>query len=162
MSKSHSGLFRGTKGDRIARKPDPRILKKAVVAWAEEVVRKMPKDVSKRERNSFNTACVVYDEETGKYYFGRNGGIAKSKTPLHHTIKELLPEKSLTNVPSPSNCAETDAINQALHDGARLENIHMYVIDTKPGSMGEEKKSCKNCTHAYKGRVSENYSGWQG
>lgn len=161
MSKSHSGLFRGTKGDRIAQKPDPRELKKAVVAWAEEVVRRMPKDISKKKRDRFNTACVVFDETTGKLYFGRNGGIEQSQSPLHPTLKKILPSKSLNNYFPPWNCAESDAINQALHDGSKLKNMHIYVIDSSRNRMGKDKKSCKNCTDAFKERINKNYTGWQ-
>ncbi len=55
----------------------------------------MGENVSGRKREKFNTACVAFDETTGKLYFGRNGGIDKFETELHSTIKALLPPEKL-------------------------------------------------------------------
>ena len=79
---------------------------------------------------------------------------------LHPDIQRILPQKSLNDYPTSWNCAETDAINNALHDGAKLKNLHIYTIDTSPRRFGDDKPSCKNCTFAYKGRIKKNNTGW--
>ena len=160
MSKSDSHQFTGTMGQKIEQGMKPENLKKQLVSWAEEVVSRMHRSVSKRKRDKFNTACVVFDEMTGKLYFGRNGGIDKFGDTLHPTLKRILPKKSLNGLPTPWNCAEADAINQALRDGVELSHMRIYTISTRPLSMGKAKKSCENCTYAYKGKIKENYTRW--
>lgn len=120
---------------------------------------------SKRQRDKFNTASVVYDESTGKYYYGRNGGIELSgtrKNPLlfgDQTRQGILPKISF-NQYSIGNCAEVDAINNALNDNASLSNLHITTIHTTKAGMGQKKAACKNCTYAFRGKVKRNYTGW--
>lgn len=59
------------------------------------------------------------------------------------------------------NCAEADAINQALNAGARIENLHLTTIHTTKSQFGNYKESCENCRFAFKGKVKANYSGWK-
>lgn len=160
MSKSDSHQFTGTKGQKIEQGMNPENLKRQLVSWAEEVVTRMSDNVSNRKRERFNTACVVFDELTGTLYFGRNGGIDKFGDSIHPTLRAILPKEPLNGLPTPWNCAETDAINQALHNGVDLGHMRIYTISTKPKSMGKAKKSCENCTYAYRGRIKENYTGW--
>ncbi|MDO4633902.1 MAG: YwqJ-related putative deaminase [Eubacteriales bacterium] len=160
MSKASSHQFSGTKGERIAQGKIPENQKKQVVAWAQDVISRMGENVSKRKREKFNTACVAFDESTGQLYFGRNGGIDRFGPDLHPAIKSILPPQSLTRVPTSWNCAETDAINNALHAGASLENLHIYTINTLPRYFGSDNASCENCTYMYKGRIKKNNTGW--
>lgn len=160
MSKSDSHQFTGTKGQKIEQGMNPENLKRQLVSWAEEVVTRMSDNVSNRKRERFNTACVVFDELTGTLYFGRNGGIDKFGDSIHPTLRAILPKEPLNGLPTPWNCAETDAINQALHNGVDLGHMRIYTISTKPKSMGKAKKSCENCTYAYRDRIKENYTGW--
>lgn len=165
MSKNSSGLFSGTKGSRIAQSVKPSYQRERVTSWAQREADSLA-NVSKRQRDKFKTACIAVDEETGNLYFGRNGGIDKNNSthnPLlfgDSTHKGVLPDKSLNNYPSPWNCAESDAINNALNSGAKLENIHIYTIDTTKNNFGKDKPSCANCTAAYKGRIRRNNTGW--
>lgn len=165
MSKNSSGLFKGTKGDRIAQAVKPSYQREQVILWAQREADSLS-SISKRQRDKFRTACVAVDEETGKLYFGRNGGIDKNNSAHNpvlfgdSTHKGVLPDKSLNNYPSPWNCAESDAINNALNSGAKLDNIHIYTIDTTKNNFGKDKTSCVNCTTAYKGRIRRNNTGW--
>lgn len=160
MSKSSSHQFKGTVGERIEQGLVPANQKKQVIEWAEDVVSRMGNNVSKRKREKFNTACVAFDETTGELYFGRNGGIDKFETKLHPIIKKLLPTENYAKLPTTWNCAETDAINNALNAGASLESLHIYTISTLPKSFGADKAACKNCTHMFKGRIKKNNTGW--
>lgn len=170
MSKTNSGHFTGTIGHKkyiISTSKTKKIINnsynnhKNVTAWADFI----SSGLSKKERRKFNTATVVYDEKTGKYYYGRNGGILLTKAkknPIlfgdsHHI--GILPNKSLNKYPI-GNCAEVDAINTALNNGAKLKDLHITTIHSTKNGFGHSKVACENCTVAFKGKVKNNYSGW--
>ena len=164
MSKALSYLFKGTIGERVARAIMPSFQRKAIRAWANHVAAELSAK-SKRQRDKFKTACVAVDDYTGEMYFGRNGGIGHDGLGLHPALKSILPNQSLNNYPTPWNCAESDAINQALHSGANISNIHIYTISTTHNGKGDnkyghDKRSCVNCTVAFKGRIRRNNTGW--
>lgn len=165
MSKNSSGLFKGTIGDRISSAIKPSVQRSSITSWAEKEASVLSA-TSKRQRDKFKTACVAVDEATGNMYFGRNGGIDRNGSVRNPTLfgdgktKGILPEKPLNGYPTSWNCAESDAINNALNAGAKLENLHIYTIDTTPHNFGKNKASCINCTTAYKGRIKRNNTGW--
>ena len=178
MSKPSSSLFRETIGEKRkkvtetysdSQKTRARIYNatqnhRHVVLWAQITASKL-EAVSKRQRDKFNTASVVYDESTGKYFYGRNNGIEKSGAKKNPVLfgddkhEGILPKESLNNY-KVGNCAEVDAINNALNAGAKLENLHLSTIHTTTDSMGKTKQACKNCTYSFKGKVKRNYTGW--
>lgn len=120
------------------------------------------------EKKYFKVACVVYDDKTKRFYYGRNGGINSPNVKKNPILfgdgkkKGILPEKSLNSY-KVGSCAEIDAVNKALNHGSRIENLHILVIDARkqPKFFGNYMKSCENCTATLKGRVKENYSGWE-
>ena len=76
MSKTNSHQFSGTRGEKIAQGMKPENQRAKLIEWAKDVLSVLaPK--SNTQRKKFNTATVVFDEETGNLYFGRNGGIDK-------------------------------------------------------------------------------------
>ena len=162
MSKSISGLFIKTLGNR--QYYSDMDLQKQVTSWARNVAESLEK-ISKRKRDSFNTASVVYDVVTGKYYNGRNQGIELEKSDKNPILfggdnsPGLLPSKSL-NAFVVGNCAEIHAVNKALNDNAKLSNLIMYTIHTTKSSFGKPKAACENCTFALKNHIISNYSGW--
>ena len=167
MSKPSSGLFSGTKGakNRNTYTNSQRTNNhEHVVSWAKRQATQLEK-VSKTQREKFNTATVVYDSESGKYFYGRNGGIKKNdskKNPIlfgDNKHDGLLPKSSL-NKYAVGNCSEVDAINNALNAGAKLSNLHITTIHTTKNSMGKSKRACENCTYSFKGKVKRNYTGW--
>ena len=165
MSKGFSRKFPGTRGARQYGGTS-RQLRSHVTTWAESTAKRLS-NVSNRQRDKFNTATVVYDERTGKYYNGRNHGIEidhDKKNPIlfgDSTHEGLLPKKSLNNYPL-GNCAEIHAINKALNDKANLSDLKMYTIHATKSSFGKAKPACKNCTYTLKGKVKKNYTGWEG
>lgn len=132
--------------------------------WATNEADKLSK-ISKRKRDKFNTASIVYDKSTGKCYYGRNNGININGRSKNHILfgdskhKGILPEKSFNRY-AVGNCAEVDAVNNALNDGAKLENLYMSTIHTTKFNFGDLKSACENCTYTFKGRIIENYAGW--
>ena len=171
MSKGNSGLFHGTNGScmdkQFSNKNSTYSQIKAfslerVRSWAE----KKRLEFTGKERKNFNTACVVYDEFTKKQYYGRNGGYHEDgyvRNPIlfgDSTHQGLLPKTSLNKYPV-GNCAEVDAVNRALNDGADIKNLHLTTIHTTKSQFGLYKKSCENCKYAFLDRVRNNYSGWK-
>ena len=171
MSKSYSGLFSGTKGASLGNgssggKPSSSQIKaisrERVSRWAE----RKRDELSGNEKKKFDAACVVYDEETGKFYYGRNRGYLEDgyvKNPIlfgDATHDGLLPKESLNKYPV-GNCAEVDAINHALNAGASIDHLHITTIHTTKSHFGEYKESCDNCKYAFKDRIKANYSGWE-
>lgn len=133
-------------------------------AWAENEATRLSAN-SKKQRKRFNTASIVYDKTTKKYYYGRNKGININQTPKQTTLfgdgsnPGILPETSLNNY-EVGNCAEVDAINNALNDGAKLGDLYISTIHTTESEFGNLKKACENCTYTFKGRIIQNYAGW--
>lgn len=136
----------------------------AVTRWANKLAKELLK-ISKRKRDSFNTASIVYDTKNDKYYYGRNNGIEINKSSKNAILfgddnnPGILPEKSLNNY-KVGNCAEVDAINNALNDGAKLGDLVISTIHTTKSKMGETKEACENCTYAFKSKLKKNYTGW--
>ena len=159
MSKTNSHQFSGTRGEKIAQGIKPESQRTKLIDWANDVLSVLdPK--SNTQRKKFNTATVAFDEATGDLYFGRNGGIDKFGDEIHPDLKNLLPSSSQNDYPTPWNCSESDAINRALHGGAKLHNLHIYTIYTSEKGFGNAKVSCKNCTMTYKGKIKKNNTGW--
>lgn len=109
---------------------------------------------SNRQLNKFNTASVVFDSDTGNYYYGMNRGIQLSGDNLNLSLKSWLPEQSL-NQYRLGNCAEVDAVNQALNNGGNISNMYIYTFNTKTNMP---KPMCENCTYTFVGRVAEVFS----
>ena len=167
MSKGNSGHFLGTKGSRSNLEKFSSLqieshAHKYVNEWAD----KKRTELKGKAKKSFNTACVAFDEITGKYYCGYNGGYHENgyiKNPILYgdsTHVGILPKKSLNKYPV-GNCAEVDAINKALNDGANIGNLHIITIHATKKQFGNYKESCENCCFAFKNRVKANYSGWK-
>ena len=164
MSKGISGKFSGTTGSK-SHEGSAKQLHSHVSTWAENTANRL-ENISKRQRDKFNTATVAYDESTGKYYNGRNHGIEiehDKKNPILFGDKShsgLLPKESLNHL-AVGNCAEIHAVNKALNDGAKLSDLKIYTIHTTKNSFGKEKEACENCTYTLKGNIRKNYTGWK-
>ena len=152
MSKTSSGLFSGTKGSKTGNNTrtslSPAQIKstshESVKSWAERKQR----ELTGKAKKTFNTASVVYDEETGKYYYGRNGGYREKgykQNPVlfgDSTHEGLLPKSSLNKYPI-GNCAEVDAINHALNAGADINHLHITTIHTTKSQFGKYKEQVR-------------------
>ncbi|NJM79322.1 MAG: hypothetical protein HC854_06330 [Flavobacterium sp.] len=103
-------------------------------------------NISQRQLSKFNTATVIFDRVSGKFFFGRNKGIEMSKTKIHPDLEKMLPEKSL-NQYKLGNCAECDAVNQALwaRKGAKMEDFDMFTKGVKSDGSTFPKIQCDNC-----------------
>ena len=166
MAKNCSGLFHKTHGEDLYYGSDPDQLKEKAFAYAEEIF----ENGNSKERNTLNTVCVVYDEKNNNYYYGRNKGIELHKTSKNVIIfgddkhTGLLPKTSLNDFPL-GNCAEVDAINNALNAGAQLEYLHIVTLDVKKKNIRSHnivgKCACENCTAAFKNKIKQNHTKWK-
>ncbi|MBR6125730.1 MAG: hypothetical protein SPM09_12475 [Fibrobacter sp.] len=162
MGSDASGLFSGTRGS--ANSPYHRSAEKMQAnakTWAAREKERLGK-ISERKKDMFNTASIVYDNETGRYFYGKNGGIFQEKDVKNPQIfgkDGVLPSKSLNGYDL-GNCAEVQAINKALNSGAKMENLYIFTMHTTPKSFGSPKPACKNCTYAFRDRIKKNHTGW--
>jgi len=100
-----------------------------------------------------NCVSVVYDTANDTYYYGRSswnyaGG------DIHPDLQSIAPSSSYYDW-NTFNCAEMDAVNQALYDGAYLGDLQMYTsyYDTRDAAA-----MCANCFETFSnGRVQNVY-----
>ena len=166
MAKMHSGLFHLTHGDRFITGTNPLSLAEMAFKYAENIF----KNGTSNEKRDLNTITIVYDDLNDKYYYGMNKGIELHNSPKNailfgdETHDGILPKTSLNRFPL-GNCAEVDAINNALNDGAKLENLHITTLNVCRRNIRMHKiigkKACENCTATFKGRIKENNTGWE-
>ena len=161
MCKPNSYSFINTEGHLISELIKPSVQKELVTAAARERADELVLQ-SNNARRDFCVATIVIDEETGNVYFGYNGGIKKENLTINPILLDLLPQVTLNFNKNVSNCAESHAINQALNEGAKLENLHMTTINTVERFFGRDKLACENCTYAFKGKIKRNNTGWKG
>ena len=131
--------------------PSQQQMHDAVTQWA-----RMEESLanSNRQLDKFNTATVVYDARTGNYYYGMNRGVQLSGDMLNLSLESWLPESSL-NQYRLGNCAEVDAVNQALNSGANASDLYLYTINTK---NNVSKPMCENCIYIFGDRVADVFS----
>ena len=104
--------------------------------------------------NSSRPTCssVVYDTVKNSYYYGRSNWAGIS---INTELEALVPSESLASWNNVYNCAEMDAINQALNKGSNLEYLQLYTVYTKTGNPAV---MCENCFYSFaNGNVSNVY-----
>ena len=161
MCKPNSCTFINTEGYLISELIKPSVQKELVTTAAREVADRLALQ-SKNARRDFSVVTIVIDEKNGNVYFGYNGGINKENLTINPILADLLPQATLNLNKNVSNCAESHAINQALNEGAKLENLHITTINTIERFFGQNKLACENCTYAFKGKIKRNNTGWKG
>ena len=88
---------------------------------------------------------VMVDKETGRVYEGISGAL-KDRSMADPKLLELAPEKSLEKWDNVLNCSECDALNKALKDGAKLENLEMHTVKIDKSSKTiTDFERCQNC-----------------
>ena len=74
---------------------------------------------------------------------------------LNSSLTSWLPDVTLDNRYRVGNCAEVDAVNQALNSGANVADLYMYTINIKDNIP---KPMCNNCVYTFVGRVADIFS----
>ena len=90
-------------------------------------------------------SAVAVDRRTGKVYSGVSG--RPHPTP-HPQLKDRVEARKGVRPPDwePENCAEFQAVNAALHGGARLEDLEVATVVTKSSKPRERCNHCKVTT----------------
>lgn len=118
----------------------------AVTEWA-RMYEKLAN--SNTQLSKFNTASIVYDASRGRYYYGMNRGVQLKGNQINPLLEAWLPKNSLNSYKL-GNCAEVDAVNQALNDGAIIKDLYVYTINTK---NNRAKPMCENCIYVFNNRI---------
>jgi hypothetical protein len=98
---------------------------------------------------------AIVDTKTGRVYYGRSGGLVNTMEKNPMLVSEIEKVKNQAKIKvgketftdwDVSNCAECDALNQALNDGADIKNLEMHTvkIDKKTGAVTDFER-CDNC-----------------
>ena len=112
--------------------------KKAAYEAAQDIFAKTSK------RKMPRAVTVLVDKLTGKKYIGASKGVTDAAT-LETSTAARLPAESLEEWTT-HNCAEVDALNKAIKDGAKPENLvqHTVKIERQTGEITDYAR-CKNC-----------------
>lgn len=119
--------------------------------------------ISNNQLQKFNKGCIARQRHAinrTQLYFGRNGGIlnmnssnstisAEKGFDIHPELLSRLPEE--TKWPNQANCAECDAVNQALHNGVAWNEIQIHTIDIRPGGTMTDVFQCSECLDIFNG-----------
>ena len=89
-------------------------------------------------RKPLKTSAVV-DRRTGRVYQDDSG--YPHHENIHPKIQSRIPDPSKEKW-VPQNCAEFKAVNKALRDGARIDDLEIYTVDSKTLAPAHR---CKNC-----------------
>lgn len=88
---------------------------------------------------------VAIDQKTGKKYYGMSGSKPEN---IHPILRKQMPADSHELWPI-NNCAEFDAVNNALKGGAKkMEDLHVYTVRT---ANNQPETRCENCKITTKG-----------
>ncbi|WP_227429529.1 RHS repeat-associated core domain-containing protein [Psychrobacter sp. I-STPA6b] len=86
-------------------------------------------------------ASVAVDLTTGQSYYGISGWSVRSQN-IHPLLRSRMPNKSLTGCPNVDNCAEFNAVNNALNNGSIISNLEVHTVIVK---TDEPFPRCANC-----------------
>ena len=101
--------------------------------------------------NAPRAAAAAYDTEAGGMYFGESGSVPSAIEP---ELAEQMPNPSLEDWPA-GNCAEFNACNTALANGAKLQNLVYATFKINEGAGTVEPfPPCRNCVAALAGAKS--------
>ena len=108
-----------------------------------QTARNIASNLSKLSESPTVTS-VVADSSTGAAYPGISLGNKPSVQPtvIAHALKQALPKESLEDW-LVTNCAEFNAVNNALLNGAKIENLTVATIWTRSGGIAAP---CQNCS----------------
>jgi hypothetical protein len=130
-----------------------------VMNWAKAYQSKLPTPTQLDKFSKATAASYRKADGTIETVFGRNGGVlnkqssyptisAEKNLSLHKDLADRLPTS--TQWPNTANCAECDAVNQALHNGAKWEDIQIHTIDIRPNGTMNDVIQCAECENIFK------------
>jgi RHS repeat-associated protein len=109
-----------------------KISEEAALARAAQLRETLPRN----KRPTMTSAAV--DAKTGKIYYGDSGTHPDN---INQALRERMPATSL-EAWSVENCAEFNATNNALNNGAKMEDLTITTVRVK---NGDPEPRCDNC-----------------
>lgn len=96
-----------------------------------------------RPFENLSQSLNIPTSKTGQTYHGQNRALSKGN--INPELQSLLPQESLEAWET-HNCAECDALNNALNAGAKVEDLEMHTLklNRKTGKL-ENFPRCNNC-----------------
>lgn len=95
---------------------------------------------------------VVRDRRTGNVYTECSGYPRPHPSEVHPAVARRYPRGGSLEGRPIENCAEFKAANQALHDGARMQDLEIHSFSVNDdGTVGDELPRCRNCRHTTRG-----------
>lgn len=115
---------------------------------AKEQAHKAAKEILESGRSKTKLPRAVsaaVDKRTGKVYIGESGRVKSPREDIVPELKNKFPAES-QEVHPPDNCAEVDAANEAMKDGARYKDLEIETvkIDKRTGEV-TDFEPCENC-----------------
>lgn len=95
------------------------------------------RDILSKRKLPMGTSAAV-DRTTGNVYYGNSGTISNN---INKVLQARMPNPSLQKWPV-ANCAEFNAVNNALNSGAKITNLDVATVVVK---TGQAFPMCKNC-----------------
>ena len=113
------------------------------LSLAQDLAEKVKSELPRKDRPMMSSVAV--DRKTGKVYSGVSG--RPYPTP-HPQLADKVEARKGVKPPDwdPQNCAEFQAVNAALHGGARLSDLEVATVVTKSGAARERCNHCKVTT----------------
>ncbi|MDZ4822269.1 MAG: RHS repeat-associated core domain-containing protein [Flavobacteriales bacterium] len=126
--------------------------------WAKGLAQKEAKKAAEKILKSGRSksklpraVSVAVDKKTGKVYTGESGRVKPPRTDLHPELEQRMPKESLERH-SPDNCAEVDAANEALKDGAKIEDLEIHTVKIEKNTgVVSDFEPCNNCQQTFEG-----------
>ncbi|WP_437635864.1 RHS repeat-associated core domain-containing protein [Sorangium sp. So ce854] len=120
-----------------------------LVPSAADMARQKADELNAQPGKKPNCVTAVVDKSTGKVYYGTPGDpgldMGTAPSPLKENAAKLPPEGIAPHKQSPGNCGEPKAVDAALKNGAKLENLEMHTVFIGGKRHGQAKTRCPNC-----------------
>ncbi|TRX56142.1 RHS repeat-associated core domain-containing protein [Fulvivirga sp. M361] len=109
-------------------------------------------------RKKFHRLSAITNKRTGYTYVGRAGGIRSLNDPsIHPELRKRLSKKQIEDW-NQANCAECDAANQALWDGAswdELSDPRAFEFENVDGGKWILKEKCDHCEVTFSDKIGD-------
>jgi uncharacterized Zn-binding protein involved in type VI secretion len=98
------------------------------------------RELPRRQQPRATSAAV--DSRTGRVYTADSGSPGQNINP---TLQQRMPNPSMERWPV-DNCAEFQAANRALADGARMEDLVIHTVTVRDGAAFPRCQNCRTTT----------------
>ena len=95
---------------------------------------------------------VVRDRRTGRTWVAESGQPRPTRDQVHPRLRRNYPPGGRSRERwEVENCAEFKGVNNALQDGARINDLDVYTISGRGPQAGQPYPRCQNCQQTVRG-----------